>query len=358
MKDRRPKSITARERLADALKTAGLLLCAYGLCELLRNGAADASNYASLVFVLAVFLSARFTRGYWCGIAASVIGVLMVNFVFTYPYYRFNFTLTGYPLTILCMLAVSITTSALMTRTKQSEELRLEAEKEKMRGNLLRAVSHDLRTPLTSILGAASAVIENDAALTSEQRVTLLTGAQEDAQWLIRMVENLLAVTRIDTQGAAKIQKSPEPAEEVAADAVAKFKKRFSEDQIEVCVPDEYLLVPMDPILIEQVLQNLLENAVIHGKGDHIRLCVTREADHALFEVRDNGCGIDPTRLAHIFDGSSMGGDGTQADNKRNMGIGLSVCNAIIQAHGGVLRAFNAQDGGAVFQFELALEES
>lgn len=346
------------------LRDALLAVCIYALtcllCALLyRTHGTD--NYVSTLFIFSVFMTARFTSGYACGIFASFIGVLTVNFFFTYPFFYFNFTLTGYPLTISCMLAVSVTTSALTTRAKQSEQLRTEAEKEKLRGNLLRAVSHDLRTPLTSILGATSAVAENDAQLTSAQRVALLRGAQEDAQWLIRVVENLLAVTRIGPDGSASVIKTPQAAEEVVGEVLAKFKKHFSSPHVSVSVPDALLLIPMDAVLMEQVLFNLLENAAIHATGaDLICLSVTtkatREGMLAVFTVSDNGAGLPPERLAHLFEGSLPG----DAENggKRSMGIGLSVCSTIIKAHGGTLRAENSPDGGAQFSFALACGEN
>ena len=113
-----------------------------------------------------MFLISRFTGGYFYGIFAALVSVLAVNFLFTFPYFAFNFTIAGYPLTMLCMLAVSVITSAMTTQIKRQGDLRIEAEREKTRSNLLRAVSHDLRTPLTSILGASSAIADNDTVLT------------------------------------------------------------------------------------------------------------------------------------------------------------------------------------------------
>ncbi len=344
--------------LRNSCVTLGILAAATLLCALLRSFDSG-SDYVSMIFILGVFLVARFTDGYLYGIVSSIAGVLLVNFVFTYPYFEFDFTLAGYPLTILCMLSVSLATSATMTQAKQSERIRIEAEREKTRSNLLRAVSHDLRTPLTSILGATSAVIENDDRLTSQQRIELLTGAQEDAQWLIRMVENLLAVTRIDGRGTAQIAKTCEAAEEIVANTVAKFKKRFPEVRFVARAPQELLIVPMDAVLIQQVLANLLENAVVHGGSTtRVEISLRREGNKAVFEVQDDGNGIDPDRLPHIFDGSlSSDTEGKAGDHKRNMGIGLSVCSTIIRAHGGELHARNLEGRGAAFSFTLKLAE-
>lgn len=344
--------------IKDVCITIGSLAASTLICMILRTF--DNSDvYVSMIFILAVFLISRYTNGYLYGVIAAFVSVLAVNFIFTYPYFKFNFTLSGYPLTVVCMLAVAIITGALTTQIKRQSEIKFEAEKEKMRSNLLRAVSHDLRTPLTSILGATSAIIESDDMLGKEQRLQLLLGIKEDSQWLIRMVENLLSITRIDEGATAKIIKQPEAAEELVAEAVSKFYKSFPAQKVEVQVPDELLFVPMDAILIEQVIINLLENAVVHSMGaTKINLRVFVQERNAVFEVSDNGVGIPKEILPHVLEGKLMGSSKERTDAKRNMGIGLSVCNTIIKAHHGVMSAKNGQESGAVFTFSLPLGEN
>lgn len=317
----------------------------------------DSGTCAPMLFILAVFLVSRYTTGYLFGTVTSLIAVFFVNYVFTYPYFAFNFTITGYPLTFISMLAISIMTSTQTTHIKKQEKLRAEAEKEKMRGNLLRAVSHDLRTPLTSILGATSALLDNEGMISKEQERALLQEAHDDAEWLIRMVENLLSVTRMNAR-ETKIKKTAEVAEEIVGEAVRKFQKRFPTAKITVSVPDELLFVPMDPILIEQVLVNLLENAVLHGKNmTGIEITVTNATEDAVFFVRDHGVGIPESAMEHLFDGILSSGAERESDSKRNMGIGLSVCKSIVKAHGGKMTAENCPTGGAQFRFTLPLEE-
>ena len=154
---------------------------------------------------------------------ASLIGVLAVNFAFRSPYFAFNFTLPENLFSGMAMLVVSIMTSTLTTRIKKQEQLRMESETEKMRANLLRAVSHDLRTPLTSIYGACSTVIDNYDSLGRDQKIKLLSEACADAQWLNRMVENLLSVTRIDADGVA-IQTTPTVLEELVDTVLVRFR--------------------------------------------------------------------------------------------------------------------------------------
>ena len=341
--------------LRDWLTTLGLLLLGYVLSSLLLL-ADPSGGFAGMIFVLMVVLTARFTDGYVYGVAASFVSVFCVNYVFTFPYWEINFTIAGYPLTFLAMLSVSVIVSALTSQNKRQEQLRLENDREIMRANLLRAVSHDLRTPLTSIVGSTSAILENDARLDSQQRNALLRNVRDEAQWLIRMVENLLSITRMNG-GDTQLNKELEAAEEVLASVADKFRQRFDGIELSLTAPQEPLFVPMDAILIEQVLLNLLENAAYHGECTKIALSAARlegQTAMAVFTVQDNGGGIAADILPNIFSPALRS---KTADNRRNMGIGLSVCSSIVQAHGGTMSAENAQEGGAVFRFTLPTEE-
>jgi len=341
--------------LRDMLITICILFCASGICVLLRS--ADASDTPStLVFVLAVLLISRLTTGYLFGLISSFIGVVAVNYIFTYPYLALNFTLSGYPLTFLTMLIASIITCTLTSQAKQQERLRRETEKEKLRANLLRSVSHDIRTPLTSIVGATSAILDSPESISPEQERRLLEDMREDAQWLIRVVENLLSVTRIGSD-PSEIVKSLEAAEEVLGEAVRKFRKRYPAIEIQVSAPEELLLVPMDAILIEQVLSNLLENAVNHGKATSIEISVCREDKMARFTVKDNGTGIPENELPTLFDGFLKHSGTRNADGTKNMGLGLMVCMSIVKAHSGTMSASNQTQGGAEIDFWLPLEK-
>ena len=343
-------------KLYDFALTAVTLAAATALCTLLRQIDADGS-YVNLIFVLAVACISRWTEGYFWGIFSSIFGVLFVNYIFTAPYWAFNFTLTGYPPTFLAMLAVSLMISAMTTQIKKEERLRIETEKESVRANLLRAMSHDIRTPLTSIVGNTAAILENEETFSPEQKRRLLQDVNEDAQWLIRMVENLLSITRMGGE-QARIEKDCEAAEEIVAVSVSKFSKRFPNIEVSVEVPDEVLMVPMDATLIRQVIMNLLENAAIHGQGvTHINFRVSREGSSACFSISDNGAGIPSEKLPTLFEGGLSSVSHSNFDVKKNMGIGLSVCNTIVKAHGGTMTAENQEEGGACFRFYLPMEE-
>ena len=264
---------------------------------------------------------------------------------------------TAYKVLALVMLVVSIMTSTLTTRIKLQEQLRMESETEKMRANLLRAVSHDLRTPLTSIYGACSTVIENYDSLAKEQKLKLLGEVCSDAQWLNRMVENLLSVTRFDT-GTVSVQKTPTVLEELIDTVLVRFQKHYPDVNVTVDLPDSFVVIPMDSMLISQVLMNLLENAVLHAEGmTRLTLRVFTLGDHAIFEVSDDGCGIPKERLKGLFT-RMLPADDTASPGKHGMGIGLAVCAAIVKAHGGEIKAESRPGEGTTIRFWLETEST
>lgn len=480
--------------------TALIFLAATGLsfviCELTpadENSAAGTNIVVILLYILANILTSLFTEGYFYGILISVVSVFAINFFFTYPYFELNFTISGYPVTFVCLIIVSLITNTLTAsvknqavqariREKQTSTLYLitrkllsskgtetvlsdtreyleelfgckavifsseadaesctnesdraaarlcfngadeagrntarysdatgiylpimsereifgvaglyypegitlsrewynifrmilsqtalalemqkladeqrqiiiESETEKMRSNLLRAISHDLRTPLTGISGASSAIIENFDRFGKETLLKLAGDIQEDSQWLIRMVENLLSVTKISDE-TAKVKKTPEAVEEIAAEAISRIRARFPNSQIHIKVPDELLIAPMDATLIEQVIINLAENSIRHsGSSEPVEINIKKENNLAVFEISDSGKGIPEELLPHIFNNTVRVGD-----SSRGMGIGLSICRSIVKAHGGEISARNKSDGGAVFTFTLPTE--
>lgn len=318
----------------------------------------DTDTLVPTLFVLGVFFISRQTEGYVWGVAASLVSVMLVNFTFTAPYFEVDFITPVNMFAALVMLLIAIMTSALTTQIKQQEKIKAESEKERMRGNLLRAVSHDLRTPLTSIYGSTSVILDNYDSINKEKQLRLLAEINEDSQWLIRMVENLLSVTRID-DSVTTIAKDQVVLDELIDSVIVKFNKHYPKQKVNVNIPDEFMSIPMDPILIQQVLMNIMENAVVHGKGlTKIDLIVRVEENSVVFEVADDGCGIPEDKLQHLFTGYRESDIDTPADGSRNnMGIGLSVCSTIIKAHGGSIYAKNRPEGGALFGFSLERED-
>lgn len=310
------------------------------------------------LYILAILLIAHYTEGYLYGIIASVIGVVCVNFMFTYPYLKLNFTITGYPVIFLVMLTIAVLTSTTTSHMKRQmqtiadhEKQLMEAEKEKMRANLLRAISHDLRTPLTGIIGTSNSYLDNEQVLDDAKKREMIMNIKEDSDWLLNMVENLLSVTRIH-DGVANVKKTYESVEEVISESVSRLRKRLPEADIAVKIPQDAILIQMDCILIEQVIINILENAVIHSNSKKTIICSVEEGENMVgFHIRDFGDGIPKERLNTIFDGDNYIYKQT-ADSKRGMGIGLYICKTIITAHNGTIEAENHSDG-AEFSFYL-----
>ena len=345
-----------KNRIVDSLITVSTLVIAF-LVNLFLVAQFNTKTMTPMIFVLGVFIVSWQTQGYFWGITASLVSVLAVNWAFTFPYWAFDLISPECISAAVVMLIVSSVTCALTTRLKKQEKLKAEAEKERMRGNLLRAVSHDLRTPLTSIYGACSVILDTQDTISREQAMQLLKDIQTDAQWLNRMVENLLSVTRVDADRVRLATRST-VLEELIDSVLVKFRKHYPKQEVQVQLPDSFVSIPMDAMLIQQVLMNLLENAVFHAHGmKNLWLTVILEKGKAIFIVADDGCGIPPSRMNGLFTGL-LDSEAPTDDSRSNMAIGLSVCSAIIKAHGSEITAANRPDGGAEFAFALDMEDT
>ena len=346
--------------------TIGAMAAAPGLSTLYHRINPTGSANVALIYILTIIMISYHTDKYRYGIISGIISVFFINYLFTYPFGQFSFAVSGYPFTFMVMYFISILTSATTFRMKdqarkinEAEKFLAEAEKEKLRANLLRAVSHDLRTPLTSMIGASSSYLENEAALPPEEKRELVSEIYEDANWLLHMVENLLSITRITDGGANVLKKTPEAAEEVLFDAVSTSRKRYPDLQIKTVIPDEFVTAPMDPLLIKQVLLNLIENAYFHARSTKPLECTLSSTEDAIkFCIRDYGTGIAPDRLSGIFDAvpSAPSSAASTVDTRKGMGIGLSICKAIVNAHNGEITARNLTEG-AEFCFTIPKEE-
>lgn len=340
----------------DTLTSLTILAAAFVICLILHN-LPISQGPVGMVLVLSVFLISVVTEGYFYGIFASLLAVLTDNFVFTFPFFAFDFLTVDNLITAIVMLIVAVMTCTLTTKIKIQQAIKAEAEKEKMRANLLRAVSHDLRTPLTTIYGACGLLRENFDVFPRQQQLTLLGQVQEDSESLIHMVENLLMVTRANADGV-RLEKNETVLEELIDSTLNKFKKHYPEQTVITSIPEDFISIPMDAMLVQQVLINLLENAVIHARGmTELSLSVTAKGKRAIFCVRDDGCGIPKERETVLFSGYGEVGEQSVDSRRAGMGIGLSVCASIIKAHGGEIWGGNAPSGGAEFFFALEMEE-
>lgn len=367
--------------LRNILVTILILYLAYLVSTGLLQYTGDENN-SSLVFVLAVMFVALLTDGYVYGIAASIIGAVCINYFFMYPFWAFSLSITGYPVVMVSMIAISTIVCALTSRVKlqavesarrekdtkrlyelntklmqEKTAIQLQADRETIRGNILRAVSHDLRTPLTAISGAAAVLLSSEEIAASEKSTSLVRDIKSDADDLIAMVENLLSITKI-RDGVMPLNKQEELLEEVAGDALLNIRRRFPNFSIRMEMSDDILVLPMEPMLIKQVIVNLLENAIRHsGDREHIRLLLYQKENWAVVEVRDRGKGISSEVSQAVKLGRPLESN-LSGDSSRGMGIGLSVCQSIIKAHDGFFAAENAPEGGAVFRFGLPMEEN
>lgn len=347
---------TMNKNLKNIFITVLVLSVAF-VVSLLFQHLFNVEEHITTLFVFAVFFISMVTDGYFYGVLSAFISVLAVNYAFTFPYFALNFTTPVNLISAIVMIVIAILTGTLTTKIKYHEAVKAESERERMRANLLRAVSHDLRTPLTTIYGSSCTLLENTDNLSVKQQKVILEGIKEDSEWLVHMVENLLSITRIDS-GNVKIIKTPTVVEELIDAVVIKFNKRYPQQSVTIDIPDEILIVPMDAILIEQVMINVLENAVQHAElMTTLSIRVFRKEEQVVFEIEDNGCGIESDKLRTILNGNTLGEDKPADGNRRNAGIGLSVCRTIIKAHGGDFTAENVKSGGAVFRFTLMIDK-
>lgn len=262
----------------NTLFTLTLLGIATALAFLFFSFVSENTANIALLYIIVQILIARYTNGYLHGLFSSVFSVICINFFFTYPFFRLNFTLSGYPVTFIGMLIITLLTTATTSRLKKQTEILAKQEKqvqiarqESLRANLLRAVSHDLRTPLTSIIGTTSSLLSDGSILSDAEK------------------------------------------------------------------------------------RELLENALIHSGSNHSpELTVTDHPDHVTFCVKDFGHGLNPDVIPDIFSGICH--NTGSVDSHKGMGIGLSICKTIIDAHNGYIEAKN-HTNGALFLFTLPKEE-
>jgi len=239
--------------------------------------------------------------------------------------------------------------------SKTTHEAMLRVEGERLRSSLLRSISHDLRTPLTGIAGSASVLLHRLGDRGTREDRELLEGITDEATWMTRTFDNLLSLTRLESE-KAELRAEPEAVDDVVSAALHTAAKRIEGREVRVRVPDDVLIVRMESGLIEQVLVNLLDNAVKYSEaGTPIEVSVRREDGRAAFEVTDRGPGVPPEERERIFDKFYRLRE--HSGRTRGTGLGLSICRAIVSAHGGNIAVYPREDGGGSrFVFTLPLE--
>lgn len=238
----------------------------------------------------------------------------------------------------------------------RERKVAIQLEQEQLRANLLRSISHDLRTPLTSISGNASMLMDNEDKLSKVQRHCIYEDIYEDAIWLINLVENLLSVTRIE-DGVMKLNLQPELIDDVIAESIKHVSRRNAKHEILVEESEEILIANMDAKLIIQVINNLLDNAIKYTEdGSQIKISTKKVHDMIQIEVADNGDGIEDAQKKEIFN-MFYSTHHQVIDGRRGMGLGLALCKSIVSAHGGEIEVLDHKPKGAIFRFKLKAEE-
>jgi len=239
---------------------------------------------------------------------------------------------------------------------REKEASAILAEQEKLRANLLRTISHDLRTPLTSISGNAGNLLANDEIFDIETRRQIYADIREDSEWLISLVENLLSVSRMG-DGKSDIRMSAELVSDVIDEAVRRTEKNANTHKLTVKESDGILLARMDARLIVQVLINLIDNAIKYTpRGSEIEISAVEKDNEIAITVADNGHGIADEIKPRVFDMFYTGAEKI-ADSRRSLGLGLALCKSIVNAHGGEITVSDNKPHGAVFTFTLPKEE-
>ena len=357
------KKINIKKVLIDNSITIFTFAICTGLCYLLDYFKLKDLNFI-IIYVLGILTTAVFTKGYIYSSVLSLLSVLGYNFFFTIPRYSLQFNDKMYLVTFVLMFSVGIITSTIMhkfkkrmaqviTLNKERDKLNSDSEKDQLKVTLLRSISHDLRTPLTTIKNGAEILLQSNN-ISNEEKKEVLIDITTRANWTIKLVENLLALSRIDS-AELTVKKQKEALEEILPQAVRNIQGVLGERKITYDMPDKLLLIPMDATLVIQALGNVLNNAIKHTNNDgNIWIKVWDTGINSIFRITNDGKEISELDLPHIFD---MYYTTIDNNHESGFGIGLAVCKLIISAHGGEISARNTKDGKVVFEFSLPMED-
>lgn len=233
---------------------------------------------------------------------------------------------------------------------EKQQKTQMEIQKERLRSDILRSISHDFRTPLAGIMGMASTNLDNYEKLNDDVKKLFLQNIYDEADWLNELVENILQTTQFE-EGRIKLNIKDEAAEEIITEAVIHVRKHAKEHKIHVKIPDEIILIQVDGVLIRQVLVNLLNNAIDYSPPDsEIVVSLFKKENRIIFDVSDNGPGISQNEIPYIFE-RYYKKSAKNYTNRKGMGLGLSLCKSIIEAHNGEISIRNNVPTGTVVSF-------
>ena len=307
-----------------------------------------------------VVVATRFGRG--PSLLASALSVLAFDYFFVPPFHTFAVADERYLLTFATMFGAGLLISALASRVRRHQReagereqraaaAELRARTEEMRSSLLSAVSHDLRTPLGAITGAATTLREGNGELDPAQRADLIDTICEEAERLERFVVNLLEMTRLEA-GALEVKREWVPLEELVGSALTRLEERLEGRPVHAPLPADLPLISVDPVLMGQVFYNLLENAAKHTPpSSPVEISARVAGGSLVVELSDHGPGLPAGAEALVFDKFYRAAPG----GTRGAGLGLAICRGIVQAHGGTISAETRPQGGATFRITLPL---
>jgi len=304
-----------------------------------------------MVYVLGIVVVAG-RRGRLAAVTASILSVASFNFWFVPPFHTFAVADVSYLLTFVVMLLVGLTISGLTEqvrrRADEAHTARLEAEKESLRSSMLSSVSHDLRTPLATIFGAASTLREDGARLNAHDRARLEQLILEEAERMDRLVSNLLDMSRLEAGGVGATLEWT-LLEEVIGSAVSRCEAGLGERRVNLQIASEASLVRADPVLFEQVFVNLFENVAKHApQSTRIDIDAERSGDAIVIRFGDNGPGLPPEERERVFDKFHRG-----RASAAGSGLGLSICRGVLRALGGTISAGERAGGGLSLEITL-----
>lgn len=285
-----------------------------------------------------LFLSVRGTRG-----VMGIVGVPIAGYVVPDAFEK-NL--------MVALLGECALSQERIRLEEERNQIALQTQRESLQANLLRAVSHDLRTPLTNINGSVGILMGKDQTLKPEVREQLYTAIDDDTNWLINMTENLLAATQLETD-RTKLKTAPELLEDLFQSAVRQLDRRARDHHISVDLEDQTLMASMNAGMIQRVIINMMNNAIQYTpKDSHIILSGTRRKDWVEISVSDDGPGIPDEAKKHLFDLFYTAEQG-KPDSKRGLGLGLHLCQSIVNAHGGTITVSDHAPSGTTFRFTL-----
>jgi two-component system, OmpR family, sensor histidine kinase KdpD len=309
------------------------------------------TNLAMVYMLGVVAVAARYDRG--PAMTCALVSLLTFDFFFVPPVFTLRMDDTQYVVTGVALLVVGVVISTLAARARAATQADLLAREEQLRNSLLASLSHDLRTPLAVIAGSASSLRDERARLSQAEQDQLLETLYDEAQQVSLTVSDLLEMTRLHS-GRVELDRQWYPAEELVGAAIERCRRQLANHRVQTRLDPQLPLLHVDGVLIEKVLVNLLENAVKYTPAATLVTIVGENAPGAIvIRVEDEGPGLPAGDEERIFDKFYRAG---REGAVTGSGLGLSICRAIAQMHGGSIKAANRPDGGAAFTMTLPAE--